>query len=128
MKIINLCVGGYVEGWGYQENLLPEYESKAGYDTIVFAPRNSFPSYVDEKERDNIIKKGCEYEYNGVRIIRHNTYLHTPGIVLFSTHLYRTLLKEKPDIIFHHGSHPSLLKCALYKLFHSHPNRKAHTD
>lgn len=118
MKIINICVGGYVEGWGYQENLLPEYEHKAGYYTIVFAPRNSFPSYVEKKERDEIIKKGPEYEYNGVRIIRHNIYLHTPGFVLFSTHLFRTLLKEKPDIIFHHGTHPSLLKCVLYRLFH----------
>ena len=118
MKILNVCVGGYVEGWGYQENLLSEYEHKAGYDTIVFAPRNSFPSYVDEKERDNIIKKGSEYEFNGVRIIRHNTYLQTPGVVFFSSHLFRTLLKEKPDIIFHHGTHPSLLKCVLYRLFH----------
>lgn len=118
MKIINICVGGYVEGWGYQENLLPEYESKAGYDTIVFAPQNSFPSYVDKKERNNIIEKGREYEYNGVRIIRYNTYLHTPGFVFFTTHLFRTLLKEEPDIIFHHGTHPSLLKCVIYKLFH----------
>ena len=118
MKIINVCVGGYVEGWGYQENLLPEYEHKAGYDVIVFAPRNSFPSYVEEKEREHIIRKGSEYEYNGVRVIRYNTYLHTPGVVIISTHLFRTLLKEKPDIVFHHGSHPSLLKCALYRLFH----------
>ena len=118
MKIINICVGGYVEGWGYQENLLPEYERKAGYDAIVFAPRNSFPNYVDEKERNNIIKKGCEYEYNGVRIMRYNTYLHTPGFVFFTTHLFRSLLKEEPDIIFHHGTHPSLLKCVFYRLFH----------
>lgn len=118
MKIFNICIGCYTEGWGYQENVLPEYENKAGYDTIVFSSRNHYPAYLEDTEKRTIIERGCHYSFNGVRIYRYNTYIHTTGLVFISTHLLRTLLKEKPEIVFHHGTHMSLLKCALYKLFH----------
>ena len=118
MKIFNICNGCYTEGWGYQENLLPEYEAKAGYNTFVFASRNHFPSYIDDDERNSIIKRGASYVYNGVHIYRYNTYLHTPGMVFFTSRLFRTLLKERPEIVFQHGIHLSLLKCVLYKLIY----------
>lgn len=118
MKIFNICNGCYNEGWGYQENLLPEYEVKAGYDTYVFASRNHFPTYIDDEEKATIIGRGNSYSFNGVHIYRYNTYFHTPGVVFFTSHLLRTLLKEKPDIIFQHGIHFSLLKSVLFKLMY----------
>lgn len=118
MKIFNICNGCYTEGWGYQENMLPEYENKCGHKAFVFASSNHFPAYINEDEKEQIQKRGHDYVYNGVHVYRYNTYLHTPGVVFITTHLFRTLLKEKPDIIFQHGVHPCLLKSVLYKLFH----------
>lgn len=118
MKIFNICNGCYTEGWGYQENLLPEYEAKAGYDTYVFASLNHFPSYIAEEEKKAIVSRGQKYVYNGVHIYRYKTFLHTPGVVFFTSHLFRTLLTEKPEIIFQHGIHFSLLKSVLYKIIH----------
>lgn len=117
MKIINICLAVYLDGWGYQNNLLPEYEMKAGHEVVVIASSNHFPSYIDEKEKKKILEKGNDYYYNGVHIYRVKTFLNTTNLKFICTRIYHILKKEKPDIIFHHGINSSSLPiCAFYKM------------
>lgn len=119
MKIVNLCMVAYIDGWGYQDNLLPEYEAKLGYDTVVIASANHFPNYVNEEIKEDIKSKGKDYYCNGVHVYRRNTYMTTTNLHFWSTGIYKILKKERPDIIFHHGiNSSSLLICFLYKIWH----------
>ena len=46
MKIVHICMIAYIDGWGYQDNLLPEYMANAGHDVVVITNNNKFPSYL----------------------------------------------------------------------------------
>ena len=38
MKILHVCMNTpYIDGWGYQENLLPHYLNKIGVDSVVIS-------------------------------------------------------------------------------------------
>lgn len=102
MKIVHICLSGqYLDGWGYQENLLPYYLQKEGVENIVIASANYFPSFLATEKREEIVSKGFDYEYNGVRILRIPTKNPTESVA-FAPSLYRMLCKIKPDVIFHH--------------------------
>lgn len=117
----------YIDGWGYQDNLLPEYQSKAGHDVVVIASANTFPSYLSESEKKHIINKGKDYYYNNIHIYRTNTFITTNNLHFWCSGIYRILAKEKPNIIFHHGINSSSLFIAtLYKA--RHPKTKLFVD
>lgn len=117
MKIVNVSLSVYLDDWGYQENLLPEYELKAGHEVVMIASSNHFPSYLDEKEKKKILEKGKDYYYNGIHIYRVKSFLNTSNQNFICTRIYHILKKEKPDIIFHHGINSSSLPiCAFYKM------------
>lgn len=102
MKIVHICLSGqYIDGWGYQENLLPHYLHMAGTENIVVTSSNSFPAYVKSDTIKDIISKGRDYEYDGVRIIRIPTLNPTPSLA-FAPSLFRTIEEIGPDVIFHH--------------------------
>ena len=47
MRIVHICISApYIDGWGYQENLLPRYLQKAGTENYVIASMNDFPVYL----------------------------------------------------------------------------------
>lgn len=118
MVIVHLCGTAYLDGWGYQDNLLPAYQKKLGHEVHVVASGNHFPAYLNNEEREIIIQKGKDYDYNGVHIHRIRTYLSTSNFSFFYIGLFRKLCKIKPDIIFNHGvSAPLLIKSALYRAF-----------
>lgn len=127
MKIVNICLVAYIDGWGYQDNLLPEYEKTAGHEVVVIASANHFPSYIDKETKETIQKKGHDYYYNGVHIYRINNYINTSNLTFICTGIYSILKKEKPDIIFHHGINSSSLHiCSLYKALNK--NIKIYVD
>ena len=120
MKIVHICFSGYIDGWGYQENLLPAYQARASHNVFVISSANHYPTYLKEEELKAIQTKGTEYDCDGVTIFRLKTHVHIGSLVLFSPGLCRLLRKIQPDIIFHHDiSVPSLFKIVFYKLGHS---------
>lgn len=102
LKILHICLSGqYIDGWGYQENLLPHYLNNEGTENVVIASSNHFPDYMSASKVKEIISKGVDYEHEGVRIMRIPTVNPTHSLV-FAPTLYRAICKVTPDIIFHH--------------------------
>lgn len=102
IRIAHICLcGQYLDGWGYQENVLSRYLVKAGCDNHVVASGNDFPSYLPQSSVDEIMAKGVEYDYEGSHIHRIRTFAMTSSVE-FSHELIAVLEQIQPDIIFHH--------------------------
>ena len=112
MKVVHFS-SIYIDNWGYQENLLPKYFKVLGHDVSVIT-LNKMPAYIsDKKDFTN------RYYIDGVEIIRIGTYFFLTFTLFFTKGLYRTLIKQKPDILFHHDvCLTSLLVCVCYKILH----------
>lgn len=111
MKIVHIA-GNYIDGWGYQENLIPLYQRCAGHDVVIISDNCHLKYCQNEKLTKEIIAKGTEYEYNGIKIHKIKTYLNTSSTSLFCRGLFKILEKEHPDIIFHHDVNFSTLPVA----------------
>ena len=122
MRIVHICISSpYIDGWGYQENLLPAYLQDIGVDNCVIAPIDNFPSYVKSSDIDEVRAKGSDYSYEGVRVLRIPTIKISTSL-LFTRGLYRVLENLKPDAIFHHNFNcSSLVVAARYSKRHSIP-------
>lgn len=126
MKIVHISEN-YIEGWGYQENLLPQYQKRVGHDVVVISDNNHL-KYIQSQELANIIvKKGCEYEYDGIKIYKIMTYLNTSSTSFFCHGLYKILEREQPDMIFHHNVNCSTLPVAARYKRH-HPQVRLYAD
>lgn len=101
LRIVHICPTGYMDGWGYQENLLPEYLSQEGTENHVIAPADSFPPFFSEKEKSEIRAKGDSYMVGSVRIHRVKSRQLTTSLV-FIPGLKKILAEIRPDFIFHH--------------------------
>lgn len=110
MKIVHICLSGlYMDGWGYQDNLIAKYHRQFGHDVTVIANR-----WVYDKEGNYTrTDKREEVDCNGVKIIRIATKgdkeLTGPGQLVHYIGLYETLRQVVPDIIFLHN--PQILDC-----------------
>lgn len=104
-KILHLCLANfYIDNYSYQENILPKYHKKLGYDVSIIASLVSFneegklcllPNTMQEYiTRDGIPITRLEYksDFFGFNI-RFRRYMK----------LKESLLKLKPDVIFVHG-------------------------
>lgn len=96
MKIINICEY-YMDNWSYQENFLPESQSRLNNDVIVITSDN-FPSYVSTKYEGSY-----NYQIGNVKIRRVNIINNRWEFRFIN--LDRILEEEKPDLIFIHGFH-----------------------
>lgn len=103
MKIIQVCLcGSFNPQMGYQDNILPKYYKKLGYECITITSQ-----YFKEKgitARDK--RKEITLE-NMIKIIRVPNKYNLPYKVnsffrLFAG-VHKTLIREKPDIIFLHN-------------------------
>lgn len=126
MKFVHIT-HHYIDGWGYQDNLLPEYQLRQGWDVTVISDNNHLLYMKDDRKTKEIISKGSTYEINGVKIRKIKCYLNTSDLSLMCSGLYKLLNKEAPDIILHHGLNSStLIIAAIYKK--QHPNIKLFVD
>jgi glycosyltransferase involved in cell wall biosynthesis len=113
MKILNICISApYMEGYSYQENILTDYFLAEGIDTTIIAS-NILPSYLNSKR----IKSGTSND-KGKKIIRIKCFkISSDFQITFG--LFNQLLKEKPNVIFHHNLNcTSLVICTLYRILH----------
>ncbi len=109
MKIVHVCLAAlYVEGFGYQENILTQEHRRMGLDVTVLTNDRVFNSKYEYRERD---EKDYVNEY-GVHVI---VLRHSKRYPFFSRYndyegVYDALEKEKPNIIFVHGGQFLALK------------------
>lgn len=106
MKIVHLCVSCFfIDGYSYQENILPKYHVKMGHDVTVVA---SLVSFGADGKPCLLREEGTYYDKdNGYKVIRLD---YKRGML---DRLYRRLRiysrlravleQERPDIIFTHG-------------------------
>ena len=119
MKIVHICLNAYTDGWGYQENLLSQYQKNEGHEVTIISSITHLAPYLKDKEINEIRMRGREYVFNGIKTYRLKTSIHTTNLSVHNPGLFRTLSNIKPDIIFHHDCcPPSLIKVVLYKIFH----------
>ena len=109
MKIVHICFSSpFVEGQGYQENILPQYQVLDGDEVYVISY-----NFIYNSNHWKHIPIG-KTRYNNVNIIRLRYNRLGWGIII-PKGLYRTLKGIKPDIIMNHGITPiSLPICAYY--------------
>lgn len=102
MKITHICLCGVVtDNWSYQENLLPKYHKKLGYDVSVITSR-----YTRDEEGKLIIDDRINYENEyGIKTIRiDNKYkTNVRSKLKRYKNLYENIESESPDILFVHG-------------------------
>ena len=126
MKIVHIT-GIYVDGWGYQENLLPQYQQRAGHDVVVIADNDQLIYMNNPNLAEEILNNVHEYVSNGIKIYKIKTYLNTITTSFFCKGLYDILEKESPDVIFHHNVNVSTLTVAArYK--RRHPSLRLYAD
>ncbi len=127
MRIVHICES-FIEGWGYQENLLPLYQKRAGHDVVIVSDNAHLRILANQPElRNQIIAQGSEYSYEGMKIYKIKTFLNTSSTAFFCFGLHKILEKERPDIIFHHNVGLATLSVAArYK--RQHPNIKLYVD
>lgn len=112
MKIVHICISApYIDGWGYQANLLPDYLNHLGTENYVIASFNNFPSYLKKDEIKEIQGKGEMYKYNGTTIYRIKTHSVSSSFII-PRKLMKVLKSIKPDIIFHHNINSTSLPIA----------------
>ncbi len=103
MRIVHICLACfYIEGWGYQENLLPKYHAKAGNQVMVLTS-----DYVFNSRGESAVKQESDY-VNQYGI--HVKVLHKSSRFGKYKNLYGELAAYSPDIIFVHGGQFAALK------------------
>jgi len=103
MKIVHLSLEApYNEGWGYQENILPKYQVKAGHDVTLVITNMENCEGGGQKE----VPTSDYISPDGFRVIRLDYIHYKPAKLAFVFKYYKIydLLKEtKPDFIMVHG-------------------------
>lgn len=103
MKIVHVCLSApYVDGWGYQENLLPEYLQKNGVENHVIASNDNLPVYLNKEMKEEIVKKGNSYSIGEIKIHKIRGKKITTSLLL-PYGLKDKLEEIAPDVIFHHN-------------------------
>ena len=102
LKIMHICLSGVVtEGFLYQDNLLAKYHQKMGYEVVFLTSSlcyNSKGQIVEDKRREYVNKDGVKV----YRLKRCKPQTMQPKFNRCK-HVYETLRKEMPNIIFIHG-------------------------
>lgn len=104
MRVVHLCLGAFfIDGYSYQENLLPKYHVKQGHDVTVIASLETFdkegrrtvlpsPSSYRDKNGFDVIRLAYKKPYRWNRLFRHFVGLQN------------AIESVAPDIIFIHGA------------------------
>ena len=126
MKILHICLAtNYTEGYGYQENILPYFHMKDGYDVVIFASNKMFDEKFQYVERP--ISEYVNNHNIRVKVLEHVAYSKLWFLKRDFKGLYRHVEKESPDIIFVHGPQFTSLKdIKIYKK--KHPEVKVFID
>ena len=103
MKVVHLCLGSfYPDNYSYQENLLPKFHKKLGYDVEVIASTQSFDEHGKVCYPQNTGTYQNEYDIKVTRIPYKTESKIWKKLKRYQG-CYDALKKADPDIIFVHG-------------------------
>lgn len=110
MKIVHICLSGlYMDGWGYQDNMLAKYHKLDGHDVSVIANDYVYDEKGNYKKLNsaNLGPNLNSVDCNGVKIYRlmqKGDKIQTgPAMRVHYFGLFDTLIEISPDIIFLHN-------------------------
>jgi glycosyltransferase involved in cell wall biosynthesis len=103
MKVVHLCLGSfYPDNYSYQENLLPKYHKKLGYDVEVIASTQSFDEHGKVCYLDNIGTYQNEYDIKVTRLpYKSGNKIWKKLKRYIGT--FDAISNAHPDILFIHG-------------------------
>ena len=104
MKILHCCLANfYIDGYGYQENILPKMHKIQGHEVSILA---STETYIDSK-KIGYVGPSSYYTESGIPITRVPYKRILPHFIMRKLRIYsgvtEVLYSFKPDIIFIHG-------------------------
>lgn len=127
MKIVHLCLGAFFpDNYSYQENMLPKFHKKQGYDVEVIASLGTF----DENGKPSYYENAKQYtNENNVLVTRLN--YKSPDKIYKKLKrfvgLSQALEKSNPDILFiHNVQFMDIDKVVSY--LKKHPNVRVYCD
>lgn len=129
-RVLHICLAiNYLEGWAYQENMLPAAHKELGYDVHIIAAEQ----YYDEHKKIIVNRPLGEYVNNDgviVHILKGVTMNYSLNRILPKVKgLYKEIKAISPDIIFWHGLDPcsyNSYQVSWYK--RKHPKVKLFAD
>ena len=127
MKVVHLCLGAFFpDNYSYQENMLPKFHKKMGYDVEVIASQETF----DENGNVSYMQTVGSYQNeNDIKVTRL-TYV-TPENLSHKLKkyvgVYKAIAESKPDIIFMHNCQ-FLSIFDVIKYLKKHPEVKVFVD
>ncbi len=103
MKIVHLCLCSFFpDNYSYQENMLPKYHKKLGYDVEVIASTRSFDEQGKACYLDNVGTYQNEY---GIKVTRLPYKSNSKIWKRLKRYIgvFDAISKADPDILFIHG-------------------------
>ena len=103
MKIVHLCLCSFFpDNYSYQENLLPKYHKKLGYDVEVIASTRSFDEQGKPCYLDNVGTYQNEYDIKVTRLPYKSNSKIWKRLKRYIG-VFDAISKAEPDILFIHG-------------------------
>ena len=103
MKIVHLCLGCfYPDNYSYQENMLPKYHKKLGYDVEVIASTESFDNQGKSCYLETVGSYQNEYDIKVTRLAFKSKSKLCKKLKRYIG-VFDTLSLANPDILFIHG-------------------------
>lgn len=121
MKILHCCLACfYVDGFGYQENILPIYNQKDGHEVMIIASTETFLDGML-----SYIKPSTYTTETGIPIVRLPYTNILPHGIAKKIRYYPGFMDQlesfKPDIILFHGTTAyDIITVAYYKKLYPH--------
>lgn len=122
MKIVHIhLLGPYTDGWGYQENILPEIQVRQGHEVTVIT---NCQSHCPD---NSIIEvEPGKYVINGVTVIRISYKRVFPNNkmnkIWFHYPIKKYLEDLRPDIILLHGLGMGITNIEIWQYVKTHPD------
>ena len=127
MKVLHLCLSAfYIEGMSYQENLLPQFHKKMGYDVEVIASLQTFSSNGEYTYDDKATEYDNKYGIH-VKKLDYKKPVRISRIIKTYVGTYKAIESFAPDIIFMHGVQ-FIDSRVVAKYMKAHPNVKLYAD
>ena len=103
MKIVHLCLCSFFpDNYSYQENMLPKYHKKLGYDVEVIASTRSFDEQGKPCYLDNVGAYQNEYDIKVTRLPYKSNSKIWKRLKRYIG-VFNAISKAEPDILFIHG-------------------------